>query len=76
MGMLGLMVGAMVFATASSVNTTLNILSGVFTNDVYRNIKKAATDRELIFVARVSTVAFGLISMIVGSLGGSHGRYS
>lgn len=65
MGMLGLMVGAMVFATASSVNTTLNILSGVFTNDVYRNIKKAATDRELIFVARVSTVAFGLISMIV-----------
>ena len=65
MGMLGLMVGAMVFATASSVNTTLNILSGVFTNDVYRNVKKAATDRELIFVARVSTVAFGLISMIV-----------
>ncbi len=65
MGMLGLMVGAMVFATASSVNTTLNILSGVFTNDVYRNIKKTASDRELIFVARVSTVGFGLISMVV-----------
>ncbi len=65
MGMLGLMVGAMVFATASSVNTQLNILSGVFTNDVYRNLKKAASDRELIFVARVSTVGFGLISMIV-----------
>lgn len=65
MGMLGLMVGAMVFATASSVNTTLNILSGVFTNDVYHNIKPNASDRELIFVAKTSTVAFGVFGMII-----------
>jgi solute:Na+ symporter, SSS family len=64
-GMLGLMVGAMIFATASSVNTTLNILSGVFTNDVYRNLKKSAGDRELILVARASTVAFGVITMVI-----------
>jgi solute:Na+ symporter, SSS family len=64
-GMLGLMVGAMVFATASSVNTTINIVSGVFTNDIYKTIKTMAGDRELIFVARVSTVTFGLLAMVI-----------
>lgn len=64
-GMVGLMVGAMIFATASSVNTTLNILSGVFTNDVYKTIKTTAGDRELIFVARASTAVFGVITMVI-----------
>ena len=31
-GMLGLMLGGMIFATASSLNATLNISAGVFTN--------------------------------------------
>jgi SSS family transporter len=65
MGMLGLMVGAMIFATASSVSTTLNIVAGVFTNDIYKNLKKNADDRELIFVARTSTAIFGLLTMII-----------
>lgn len=64
-GMLGLMVGAMVFATASSVNTTINIVSGVFTNDIYRNIKKQAGNRELILVARISTAIFGFLTMLI-----------
>jgi len=64
-GMLGLMVGAMVFATASSVNTTINIVSGVFTNDVYRKFKKKAGDRELILVARISTATFGVLAMVI-----------
>lgn len=64
-GMLGLMVGAMVFATASSVNTTINIVSGVFTNDIYRNLKKQAGNRELIFVARISTAIFGLFTLLI-----------
>ena len=65
LGMLGLMVGAMVFATASSVNTTINIVSGVFTNDIYRNLKKKAGDKELILVARISTAAIGLLAMVI-----------
>lgn len=64
-GMLGLMVGAMVFATASSVNTTWNIVSGVFTNDIYRHLRTGAGDRELMRVARLSTVGFGLLTMVV-----------
>ncbi len=65
MGMLGLMVGAMIFATASSVNTTLNIVSGVFTNDIYKSLKPAASDKQLVFVARLSTALFGLLAMVI-----------
>ncbi len=73
-GMLGLILGAMVFATASSVNTTLNIVSGVFTNDVYKSFKPEASDRELIFVARLATVFIGILTIVVAlsveSMGG------
>ncbi|MDQ8182575.1 sodium:solute symporter family protein [Pelagicoccus sp. SDUM812005] len=64
-GMLGLIVGAMVFATASSLNTTLNIVSGVFTSDIYRSLRSGATDKQLMFVARASTVVFGLFMLMV-----------
>ena len=68
MGMLGLMVGSMIFATASSVNTTLNIVSGVFTNDIYKSLKPGASDKQLVFVARSSTVLFGLLTMAIALL--------
>ncbi len=68
MGMLGLMVGAMIFATASSVNTMLNIVSGVFTNDLYKSLKPTASDKQLVFVARFSTALFGLLTMAIALL--------
>ena len=64
-GLLGLILGSMVFATASSVNTTLNISSGVFTNDLYRFFRKAATPGETMLVARLSTVVFGILTILV-----------
>ncbi|MDA0347328.1 MAG: Na+:solute symporter [Verrucomicrobia bacterium] len=67
-GLLGLMVGSMIFATASSVNTTLNIVSGVFTNDIYKSFKPTASDKQLIFVARSSTTFFGLLTMVIALL--------
>ena len=42
-GMLGLMLGAMIFATSSSVNTTLNLSAGVLANDVYKHFKPKAS---------------------------------
>lgn len=73
-GFLGLMLGGMVFATASSLNGTLNISAGVFTNDIYKRLHPAASDRSLINVARISTVFFGvlaiIIAMMVRSMGG------
>ena len=73
-GFLGLMLGGMIFATASSLNGTLNISAGVFTNDIYKRLYPATSNKTLITVARLSTVAFGVlaivIAMMVKSMGG------
>jgi SSS family transporter len=67
-GMLGLMLGAMIFATSSSVNTTLNIAAGVFTNDLYKNIKPNVSNKHLMTVARLATIGFGLLTIVVALL--------
>lgn len=64
-GMLGLMLGAMIFATASSVNTTLNLAASVITNDVFKVIKPKATIKETMRVAKLSTVVFGILTILV-----------
>lgn len=67
-GMLGLMLGAMIFATSSSVNTTLNIAAGVFTNDLYKTIKPKVSNKHLMTVARLATIGFGLLTIVVALL--------
>ena len=73
-GLLGLVLGAMIFATASSVNTTLNIASGVITNDLYKLFKPQSSQIHLMRIARASTVVFGLcaiaIALSIKSMGG------
>lgn len=67
-GMLGLMLGAMIFATSSSVNTTLNIAAGVFTNDLYKSFRPGVSNRHLMTVARMATIGFGLLTIVVALL--------
>ncbi len=67
-GLLGLMLGGMIFATASSLNATLNISAGVFTNDIFKRLAPKASDRTLMRVARISTLGFGLLAVIVALL--------
>ncbi len=73
-GMLGLMLGGMVFATASSVNTTLNLAASIITNDLFKLIKPDAGHKETMKVAKLSTLLFGIgtiiIALLVPSLGG------
>ena len=73
-GLLGLMLGAMVFATASSVNTTLNIAAGVLTNDIIKPLKPALSSASLMQVARFSTFSFGVLAIFIAlsvkSMGG------
>ncbi len=73
-GMLGLMLGGMVFATASSVNTTLNLSAAVLTNDIYKIFRPNATNQQTMKVARLSTILFGLgtigVALIVPAAGG------
>lgn len=67
-GMLGLMLGGMIFATASSVNTTLNLSAAVVTNDIFKQLRPSASNKTLMTVARFSTVLFGLGTIIVALL--------
>lgn len=67
-GMLGLMLGGMIFATASSLNATLNISAGVFTNDIFKRLRPAVRETTLMKVARISTLGFGLLAIVVALL--------
>lgn len=67
-GILGLMLGGMIFATASSLNATLNISAAVFTNDVVKQLSPNTPDRTLVKVARYSTIGFGVLAIIVALL--------
>lgn len=64
-GMLGLMLGGMIFATASSVNTSLNLAAAVLTNDIFKVSFPEASPGKLMLVARISTLLFGVGTIAV-----------
>lgn len=67
-GFLGLMLGGMIFATASSVNTTLNLAASVITNDLFKTFAPNASLKKTMWVARFSTVLFGVGAIIMALL--------
>lgn len=64
-GMLGLMLGGIIFATSSSVNTTLNISAGVISNDIFKHFFPDAPNKKLVLVGRSSTITLGIITILV-----------
>lgn len=74
-GLIGLVLAGMISATASKANTTINLVATVFANDVYKKVfQPQATEKTLIFVARIFTVLFGgltiWIAILVPKVGG------
>ncbi len=74
-GLMGLILTGMYFSTSASANTALNVVSAVFTNDIYKGrINPGASDKKLMSVARLSSWCFGLgmiaIALIVPYIGG------
>ncbi|WP_119079796.1 sodium:solute symporter family protein [Chitinophaga alhagiae] len=74
-GLMGLILTGMYFSTSASANTALNVVSAVFTNDIYKGrINPAASDKKLMLVARLSSWVIGLgmigIALIVPYIGG------
>lgn len=74
-GLMGLILTGMYFSTSASANTALNVVSAVFTNDIYKGtINPQASDRKLMSIARISSWFFGLgmigIALIVPYIGG------
>lgn len=67
-GLLGLMLGGMIFATASSLNATLNISAGVFTNDIFKRLRPKTAEAALMKIARWSTIGFGVLAVLIALL--------
>lgn len=72
-GLLGLVLGGMIFATASSMNSALNISAGVVTNDIFKRLHPQSSDKTLMLVARLSTLAFGILAIVVALMVSSMG---
>jgi SSS family transporter len=67
-GVLGLMIGGMIFATTSAMNSKLNIASGVITNDIFKQLRPNSSDATLMLTARISTIIFGVLSILIALL--------
>jgi SSS family solute:Na+ symporter len=68
-GLIGLVLAGMISATSSKANTTINLAATVFSTDLYKNlIRKSASDKELILVARLFTLVFGAITIVIALL--------
>jgi len=75
-GVVGLMLAAMFSATASMVDSQLNVFSGVLTRDFYRNMYRPdASEKSLVNVGRIITVFLGslliALALAVPYLGGA-----
>jgi solute:Na+ symporter, SSS family len=63
-GMLGLAIAAMFAATMSSLSSEYNVCASVMTNDVYKRLFRSdASEKELVFIARVMTLVVGLVAL-------------
>lgn len=61
-GAMGLMIAAMLSATMSTLSAEYNVTAGVLTRDIYRRLlRPKAENREQMRVARLATVALGLL---------------
>jgi len=68
-GLLGLLVSGIFAVAMANLDTGLNRNAGVFVNNFYRHIlRPRASQRELLIVAKICTVLFGLLIIGVGLL--------
>jgi len=74
-GLMGVMVAGMFSATVSTMGSEFNVLAGILTNDIYKRVfKPKASEKELLIVGRVATVAVGILiismALLVSTLQG------
>nr|XP_033819037.1 sodium/glucose cotransporter 5 isoform X1 [Geotrypetes seraphini] len=63
-GLRGLMIAVMMAALMSSLTSIFNSSSTLFTMDIWRKIRKNATERELLLVGRIVTVVLVVVSVV------------
>lgn len=65
-GMVGLLIAAMFAATMSSMDSGLNRNSGIFVKNFYQAVlRQNATEKELVFVSKMTSTVFGLVIILV-----------
>lgn len=67
-GVSGLIISALIAAAISSLDSDLNCLSAVLTEDFYGKINKSATDKQKLFFGKGMVVLSGLLAIIVATL--------
>lgn len=67
-GMMGFLMAAIMAATMSSHSSLYNMLSGMFSKDIYGNIKKDATDKDLLAAGRISSLLMAVIVILGASI--------
>jgi len=75
-GIMGLMIAAMFASTMSVLSAEFNVTASVLTKDIYQRLfRKNASPKETLWVARLSTLAVGIIvsfgALYVDKLGGA-----
>ena len=66
-GLTGLLACGIFAATMSSVNTSLNQISGITGRNIYLALfRPQASDRELLIFARIATVVLGVLMILLG----------
>ena len=68
-GLMGLMIAAMFSATMSTLSADYNVMASVITEDFYRRlIDPNASQRRLVLVGRLATLAVGALTVGIGML--------
>jgi len=66
-GLMGVMIASMFAATMSSLNSEYNVIASVLSKDVYqRLINKNASNKQMLLVAKLSTVVVGMLVLFGG----------
>jgi Na+/proline symporter len=66
-GLMGLMIAAMFSATMSTLSGDYNVMASVITEDIYRRLfDKEASQRRLVIVGRLATLAVGTLTIGIG----------
>ena len=64
-GVIGIVLAALLAAAISSLDSDLNCLSAVFTEDYYIRFKPSSTEQQRVFVSKIVIVLAGLASIFI-----------
>jgi solute:Na+ symporter, SSS family len=66
-GVVGLIISALIAAAISSLDSDLNCLSAVLTEDFYGKLKKSATDSQKLMFGKAMVVVSGILALLVAT---------